>query len=173
MIEDDFIKSIPNELVSGADFILDKISKFHQDNQNNTVEFYQTYIEFSALLEAFLLSYKYPFKKIDLDLNKEDNILKIMNFSHQIKLDLSTMSKKRLVHDSSNIYKAPFQYPFSQAIISNELDKTQLLINELREVLSMSSVFGMEHKSRLLRQLGNLNRNYIRSFLKYSSLGVL
>ncbi len=67
---DDFIKSIPNELESGANFILDKISKFHQDNQNNTVEFYQTYIEFSALLEAFLLSYKCPFKKIDLDLNK-------------------------------------------------------------------------------------------------------
>ena len=96
-----------------------------------------------------------------------------MNFSHQIKLDLSTMSKRRLVQNSSNTYKAPFQYPFSQAIVSNELDKTQLLINELREVLSMSSVFGMEHKSRLLRQLGNLNRNYIRSFLKYSSLGVL
>jgi hypothetical protein len=96
-----------------------------------------------------------------------------MNFSNQIKLDLSTMSKRRLVQDSLNTYKAPFQYRFSQAIVSNELDKTQLLINELREILSMSSVFGMEHKSRLLRQLGNLNRNYIRNFLKYSSLGVL
>jgi len=173
MIEDNFIKSIPNELDSGANFILDKLSKFHRANQNNTVEFYQRYIEFSALLEAFLLSYNFPFKKIDLDLNKEDNILKIMNFSNQIKLDLSIMSKRRLVWDSSNNYKAPFQYRFSQAITSNELDKIQLLINELREILSMSSVFGMEHKSRLLRQLGNLNRNYIRNFLKYSSLGVL
>ena len=115
----------------------------------------------------------FQFKIDDLDLKKEENILKIINFSNQIKLDLSTMSKRRLVQNSSNTYKAPFQYRFSQAIVSNELDKTQLLINELREILSMSSVFGMEHKSRLLRQLGNLNRNYIRNFLKYSSLGVL
>jgi hypothetical protein len=173
MIEENFIKSIPGELDSGANFVLDKISKFHHDNQNNTAEFYQTYIEFLALLEGFLLSYKYPFKKIDLDLNKEDNILKIMNFSNQIKLDLRTISKRRLVQDSSNIYKAPFQYRFSQVIVSNELDKTQLLINELREIISMSSVFGMEHKSRLLRQLGNFNRNCIRNFLNYTSFGML
>ena len=54
MIEDNFIKSIPNELESGANFILDKISKFHQNNQNNTVELYQTYIEVHFIADTKL-----------------------------------------------------------------------------------------------------------------------
>lgn len=63
MIKDEFISTIPSDFNLGGKYILDAIIKFHNENHKQPFPYHDTYVEYYALLEAYLESNNYKFKK--------------------------------------------------------------------------------------------------------------
>ncbi len=87
----------------------------------------------------------------------------------QFKLDVIS-KEKRLKVDNHFI---TFNNGYIENSATTDFDKLHIFINKLRDNLMMCSVFSMEHKSRLLSQLGSFNRKCIRNFISYTSYGIL
>ena len=170
MIKENFINNFPVELGIGVSYVCDQFFKFNDSTLNSLeIENYETYIEYFILLDSFLNSHNFSSLGIKLVTNKKNNIIKIIDFFNfilfQFKLD--TISKKKTLKVNNHIIA--FNKGNLENTVTTDYDKLQIFINKLRDNLLMCSVFSIEHKSRLLSQLGSFNRKCIQNFISYAS----
>ena len=174
MIKENFINNFPIELGIGVSYVCDQFFKFNDSTLNSLeIENYETYIEYFILLDSFLKSHNFSSPGIKFVTNKKNNIIKIIDFFDfilfQFKLD--AISKEKILKVDNHFIT--FNNGFLENSATTDFDKLQIFINKLRDNLMMCSVFSMEHKSRLLSQLGSFNRKCIRNFISYTSYGIL
>ena len=174
MIKENFINNFPIELGIGVKYVCDQFFKFNDSTLNSLeIENYETYIEYFILLDSFLKSHNFSSPEIKFGTDKKNNIIKIIDFFNfillQFKLD-AISNEKTLTIDNHFI---AFNNGYLENSATTDFDKLQIFINKLRDNLMMCSVFSMEHKSRLLSQLGSFNRKCIRNFISYTSYGIL
>ncbi len=157
MFNESFIQSIPEERNSGAMWIIDSFFEFIESlNQDERVNEHDMYIEYYHLLEGFLSSKDYNIKHVDFGssfLKNIDNVVEVFVeendfFTNKITKEKVNNSKERY----SRIFGNSFVYEFAQ----EDIDRIQILINELREIVSKSDFFEEKHQARLLRRLEKL-----------------
>jgi hypothetical protein len=156
MIEDEFIKEIPTELNNGAKYILDAFRKFHGNIHQQGANVHDGYIEYCTLLEAFLRHHNYIFEQVYLDANKNENIKKVLFFYSTVEGEFEIRLTNDAIENSRNRFDQMFNNSFTYVFTDGDLERIQLLINELRTNLNNSEVFTAEHKSRLLKRLEKL-----------------
>jgi hypothetical protein len=155
MITEQFIAQIPSNLNFGTKFILDALLKFHQQARAGGQD-HDGYVEYYTLLEAYLMSHKYDFVKIEFDSDKAKNIQKILNSYSALTAEFEKKRTNAFVNDSREKFNLLFNNTFSYEFSEGDLDKVQTLINELREIISKSELFTADHKQRILNRLEKL-----------------
>jgi hypothetical protein len=174
MIKEDFINNFPIELGKGVKYVCDQFFKFNDsDLYSLETENYEKYIEYFILLDSFLKSHNFFSPEIKFGTDNKNNIVKIIDFFNfiflQFKLD-AISNEKTFIIDNHFI---AFNNGYLENSATTDFDKLQVFINKLRDNLIMCSVFSMEHKSRLLSQLGSFNRKCIQNFISYTRYGLL
>lgn len=140
--------------IEACDFALSKLSDsntFSEDDYNILIEVYAFLLE---LQETEILLIEVPF--IELSGLKNIDSREIYTLIQNIRKRCVTESAK--IHLSSfrshfrTSFGAAFHYEFSQG----DLERIQVLVNQLRQLLSDSKYFDTEHKQRLLKRLETL-----------------
>jgi hypothetical protein len=157
MLEESFITNIPEDLNQGAMYIIDSFFKENKIGQGpKSTALHDKYLDYLALLEAFLRSHDYEFTSTQLDENRTENMGKIELFFGITEIEM----KKRLTHDlisaTREKYDILFNNSFGYEFTDGDLQKVQQLLNELRDIISQSELFTAEHQQRILRKLEKL-----------------
>ncbi len=115
---------------------------------------FETYSLVSVILESFDLNSPVEDIVLEGEMNKDCSLLKnyldsvLVEYSKKAKqINLETM-KNKFHREINNV----FCYEFSQG----DLDRIQILINELREEIKNSKLFETKHQQRLLKRLEKL-----------------
>jgi len=167
----EFLQSLPSDNLKALVAFGKEFGRFHDDSVEDIRENAQSeedwhivkskqhddYVEalaiFTALVKTRGLNVKFP----DVGPNKIKNIDTIQEFLHEIGKSSSDQLTKRtassLLTDKtdqySNLFKSEPTYEFNDA----DVNRIQQLVNELRDLISTSSLITPEHKRRLLGRL--------------------
>ena len=98
MIKEDFINNFPIELGEGVRYVCDQFFKFNDSALDSLeTENYEKYIEYFILLDSFLKSHNFFSPEIKFVTNKQNNIIKIIDFFNFIFLQFqsNSISKKK------------------------------------------------------------------------------
>jgi len=174
MIKEDFINNFPIELGEGVKYVCDQFFKFNDSAFDSLeTENYEKYIEYFILLDSFLKSYNFSSPGIKFGTDIKNNIIKIIDFFNFIfsQFQSNSISKQKILKVDNHLIA--FNNGYLENSATTDYDKLQIFINKLRDNLLMCSVFSIEHKSRLLSQLGSFNRKCIQNFISYASYGLL
>ena len=174
MIKEDFINNFPIELGEVVRYVCDQFFKFNDSALDSLeTENYEKYIEYFILLDSFLKSHNFFSPEIKFVTNNQNNIIKIIDFFNFIFLQFQSNSISNKKNLKVNNHLIAFNKGNLENTVTTDYDKLQIFINKLRDNLLMCSIFSIEHKSRLLSQLGSFNRKCIRNFISYTSFGIL
>jgi hypothetical protein len=174
MIKEDFINNFPIELGEGVRYVCDQFFKFNDSALDSLeTENYEKYIEYFILLDSFLKSHNFFSPEIKFVTNNQNNIIKIIDFFNFIFLQFQSNSISNKKTLKINNHLIAFNKGNLENTVTTDYDKLQIFINKLRDNLLMCSIFSIEHKSRLLSQLGSFNRKCIQNFISYASYGLL
>lgn len=156
MFDNEFIESIPDDLFLGASFIIEEFYEFHEYHNHESIENHDQYMEFYHLLEAFLASKKYEFSPLEITGDLNGNLNKIIDFF----VENGAYFRDRLTKEKASFNKERYQNLFSKSFMyeftDGDLERIQMLINELREIIVKSELFESKHQSRLLKRLERL-----------------
>ena len=155
MFNDHFISEIPEELNTGAKYIIDSFSDFY-DNDDENVNSHNDYVEYYILLEAFLNSKDFVFTPVIIDSEKTKNIDRIIEFFIVQNKFFTEKLSDESINNSKERYRNIFNKSFMYEFTDGDLDRVQTLINELRDIISKSELFEAKHQARLLRRLERL-----------------
>jgi hypothetical protein len=156
---DKFLEKIENNPINSIVEIVEIINANLEDNDFEWNEkdyeiLFEGFSLIQSIIESFEISVYISVPNINGETNKDcmlmydyiNNIGKIFQAkSTAIRLDAMKNKFKRTLNQS-------FAYEFSQG----DLDRIQVLINELRHHINSSDLFEEEHKSRLLSKLEKL-----------------
>lgn len=155
MLDESFLKDLPDEFIGGVLFFVQRFNRFLKFNSvpQSDSSSYENLIEYYMALEAYLQVNKYEIEFIELGADKTDNYIMIKSFYEKIE---DEFQKKEIIDFNSaarlkyNIFfNNTFKYEFSQG----DLDRIQEILNELRKIISNSDLFTSEHQQRLLKRL--------------------
>lgn len=164
MIDKEFIENLPeNPFETGvqiSDVILSSHNEFIEDYSEEDLEAYlKPFGLFQSLAEANGWSYDYP--KITLDINKTIREI-VAFFSNQkeklkAKSDLYKLNQYNLKFEKiKSQYDTHFGKLFSYAFEEKDTDRIQLLLSELRDVVTTSEDLEEDQKDRVLKRLEKL-----------------
>ena len=159
LYDDNFLDSLRDDPVPGTLALCRRALEVVGDHQGWSTE------DFDALVEAYaLLTEIIDAKLLTLELKYPDHsgpfsvpaCLALFSFVQEVR-DLCEAEQSKLRVDAlrsrfrANLGKG-FSYEFSQG----DLEKVQLLVNQLREKISATNQLEREHQQRLLRRLERL-----------------
>jgi len=149
-------------LSSDPQIALHQICHFYHSKRNGTnngdLNFH---LEFFAVAEAFISGY-------DLDINlpnissgvTKDKIDRIGQFAISTITSLNDYVRENKESGELNKFRKQFATkfgnPFFYEFTDGDISRIQVLLNELREIISSSTEFDEKHKRRLLKRLESL-----------------
>ena len=156
MIDDNFVKNLPQDPVLAAGEICRKVVQTWEQQGSSAVNIYEEYLSalgiFSALAEAYGLKFELP----ELTGDRSQNIQQIYSFMRTIGTDIEKEIAKLTVQRVRDEYVAKIGRGFGYEFSDGDLKKIQELINELRNQISGSQLFEDKHRERLLKKLESL-----------------
>ena len=119
------------------------------------------HLEFFAIAEAFITGHEL---KISLpDISSGDTkikINKIISFANTVLSSLNEYIRENKesaeLHKFRKQFSTKFGNPFYYQFTDGDLSRIQVLLNELRNIITSSTDFDEKHKRRLLKRLENL-----------------
>ena len=161
-MNDDYINSIPDDIIDGVLFIIDDYFAYRDHAANNNgrikeLDYFKDVVEYYHLLSYFLSKHNYEFEKPEIKAERGNSVLSdINNLFENLREEFIRKYKERSIVQSnekySNIFENTFAYEFSE----DDLKRVQELINKLREDISNSDLFESDHQRRLLKRLEKL-----------------
>lgn len=156
MIDDNFVKNLPQDPVLAAGEICRKVVQTWEQQGSSAVNIYEEYLSalgiFSALAEVYGLKFELP----ELTGDRSQNIQQIYSFMRTIGTDIEKEIAKLTVQRVRDEYVAKIGRGFGYEFSDGDLKKIQELINELRNQISGSKLFEDKHRERLLKKLESL-----------------
>jgi len=158
MFDDGFIARLPDNPQLAGKKICDAFEEFHGSliRAGETVKGYENYLKALAVLRAVVET-----RGIDLELplisrDVQVNIDKIVQFFR----DTRGVFDHEFIDATSGEYKKVFERKFGTGFFyefsDGDLKRIQVLIGELREIISKTKELDEDHKSRLLKRLEKL-----------------
>jgi hypothetical protein len=156
MINDEFLKAIPNDLNSGVQQIVTDYFTFYEKNGVRGIHIYKQCVDYYHLLEAFLISRKHSFNPLKFSNDKKMDINLILNFFSNQKSKLEDRLEMASIKDSKEKFNLMFGNAFSYEFTDGDLTIIQRLINEIRDYITTSEWFTDDHRQRMLNKLEKL-----------------
>jgi hypothetical protein len=157
MFDEAFIENLPDDPALAGKKICDEFNKFIESlPQGQESDYYEEYLKALAMLLAYSEAHGVVLDFPPLDSNIETNINKITEFIFESrgafyhKLTVGTLDQYRKTFERK--FGKGFLYEFSDG----DLKRIQLLINELKEMVSETKDLDDDHKLRLLKRLEKL-----------------
>lgn len=156
MFTDQFIDGLPDDAHEAARALCHQFSEYksHLEYEQETEDdFYFSYIKAHAVFQALVENYELPVKIPPLGRDRRSNVMG----TQQLASDISALAENEYVASTVRAAKLRFaikmgkvfQYEFSEG----DLEKSQKLLNEIRSLITQSSLFEESHKRRLLDRL--------------------
>jgi len=159
LFDEDFLAQITEKPIDGILEICRIVSGYISDNQEGWEQGdYEVLLEALALIDSLdeigLISTPYSIPSISGAINEDCSSIYqyLITLEDVYKAEASKLKLQNLkAHFKTNL-EGGFCYEFSQG----DLDRIQILINELRDHVTKSDHFEQDHKQRLLKRLENL-----------------
>lgn len=157
LFSDDFLEGLAADPIAGSTAICDITLRSLMDGQDWVTQDWNNLLEGVTLLsemqEAGLLPVAHLFPNIPADENLDIKCKAAARVIREVGSSLEALVEERRVEQLKkrfrNSLSTEFKYEFSQG----DLEKVQVLLNELRNEVAGSTKLEAEHKARLLRRL--------------------
>lgn len=160
MIDNTFIEHLPDDVYDALLLIVERFDDFnrsvHQKDASDRFDFYNDYIQFFSLVTAFNEVKNLGLILPELLGHEHFDIEEIQKYFDE----LGSYARKNRISNRLTENKSAFIELFSSSFCYEftdyDLQRVQVLINELRDLISASEVFDEKHKFRLLKRLERL-----------------
>lgn len=155
---DEFVASLNDDPINGVIKICEQAIAYSNEMQDWTEDSHAVLQEALALImeihESELLQVDVPFPRMDDNFQTESqSIYQFLNeVANRLIAEASRLRLQSLRSHFRSSLGNSFAYEFSQG----DLEQVQELINSLRDLISKSDKFELEHQQRLLRRLEKL-----------------
>ncbi len=161
MIDISIIDSLPDD---EKDALLSIINDFYEfdrsvNSESNTDDdglVYDGYVQYLGLVKAFCESRNLNYGMPTLSGNESYDVDALQKFFTQLGGSVKKERANILLESSKSTYLHLFNNPFCYEFSDSDLDRVQVLINEIRDLISTSELFDDKHKGRLLKRLERL-----------------
>ena len=157
-ISDDTLAHIKNNPIDGCITYIEGVISNYRGRHSWTKQAKDDLIESYALLRSLAHKNLLPFAIRDCELTSEverdcNQLMAIINSTLHSCLSISASQKLDMnIAKFEDFFGSAFTYEFS----SGDLQRIQILINELRDLISVCDLFEADHKRRLLLRLEKL-----------------
>lgn len=156
MFTDQFIDNLPDDPHEAARALCREFLEYHSHlvyEEETGDDHYLSYIQAHAVFQALVENYELPVNIPPLGKDRRSNV----EAAKQLASSVSDLAESAYVATTVRTAKLKFstkigrtfQYEFSEG----DLDKSQKLLNEIRDLITKSSFFEETHKQRLLSRL--------------------
>ena len=157
MIFDDItIESLPDDPREAVISVCTEYSKHIRDYQHNSDEEYQFALKGYAFLDVLLDTKGLKAEKLEITGAKEKDVQTIRNFINKLKNDMHIKIRRSTYDDYRSAYTMKFGTVFHYEFSEGDLKRIQKLVNELRDIISVTEELESEHKQRVLRKIEKL-----------------
>jgi len=162
MFDEDYLDSLPDDAIMSIDALCHSFAENNEDWQPSgfpeyvNVERHNSYISALGTLQALLDANSFKYDEVELGDDREENIRLVSSFfgevNDAITADVARITLEQTREKQSARFGQVFLYKFQY----EEIERIQLLINELRTFIRDSEDLEDDHKQRLLRRLEKL-----------------
>lgn len=114
---------------------------------------YEDYVDAWAALEAFCEAYHIEYPSLGLTGDTAQDIPSIKLRFNQCRGTFNDVQASQIVPTAREKYRKMFGVTFVYEFTDGDRERVQILVNELREEVTKSTLFNSEHKSRVLKRL--------------------
>lgn len=157
MFSDEFIEALPEDAYEAARLLCDQFygvdSQIDPGHETNDAHYF-SYIKAHGILQGFVEAYNLP---VEIPPLVEKNRQVNTNSTRMLALRIKDLAEGEFVKSTAQAARLKFatkmgkafHYEFSEG----DLEKSQQLLNEIRDLISKSTLFEESHKRRLLSRL--------------------
>ncbi len=163
MFNDEFIEKLPENKWKAIQKIWNQFFDWDKSMQSDDeLDYYDSYLEAFAFLNAFLEKIDLAGKAANLNPNEDEKnqIKLIRSFFYSLEGEnfkaLQIESSKNLYSEAKSKFSAKLGAGFAYEFSEGDLKKIQININDLRKLITDSEVIEDNHKQRLLKRLERL-----------------
>lgn len=156
--DEDFLRLLPDDPLEAGSAIAKRFLEWDDrlTREGNHTKQYAEYLTAIGLFKAFAESYNLNFPPPSLGEDVRTNIQTIREFFRGVMGKLSRELSEQSVESAKAKYLPWFGRVFLYEFSEGDLKRVQELINELRKLITDSSVFEEDHRRRLLKRLEKL-----------------
>ncbi|MDY7000297.1 MAG: hypothetical protein SVS15_00775 [Thermodesulfobacteriota bacterium] len=154
MIDESQFDNLPDDPVEAGIKICEMFDQFNKSfGSLSRDESYDDYLTYFAVLQAYIESAGEVSNPPKLTQNRSNNIIKIIDFFDNF---LVKLKNKSILEKDKTRYLIKFGASFCYEFTEGDLKRVQIIINELRTMISESKIIEEDHKVRLLKRLEKL-----------------
>ncbi len=155
--DDQFMKSLPDDQVKAGYEIARRFLQVHSSiSLTEELKHYPHYLDALGLFQAFAQSYGLILQFPVMESNLQNNVENIVKFFEKMHGSMAQELSKGSVASAKAKYLPHFGKTFLYEFSEGDLKRIQEIINELRDLLTKSTLFEEGHKQRLLKRLERL-----------------
>lgn len=125
-------------------------------------KYYDGYIDAYFAFESKLTAFGIDFAPLELTDKLKPNILKVVSFFEAMNNKYTKRSISDYATDTIETtrikYRKKLNIGFFYTFSDGDLERIKSLINELRDLITKSTLFSADHKERILKKLENLQK---------------
>jgi hypothetical protein len=166
MFDEAFLSSLPSDPYEAVKKMCHKFNEMNNEHYvdptgdyvENIMEYYDTYIEAFAALEAFITATGLPFSSRPplQEQRSIENINSICTFFYNVMGEIDKREHKLTLGRAREKYAGMFGTTFVYQFSDGDIKRIQQLLNELRDTITKSELFDAKHKQRILSKLEGL-----------------
>jgi len=163
MFDDSFIDNLPEDPFLALEIMCNHFAEFNsiQEGQGTVQVAYYDYIAALGLLRAFLeandLAHEYRVFETYYALTPAEITVESVREFFESAATLAQAGRTRqIIEEAKTRYSVSINKTFVYEFSEDDFSRIQTLINELRTLISESTLFEEDHKSRLLKRLEKL-----------------
>lgn len=159
LFSDDFLSELRVNPLSGTiNFVRATKDRFDPDAQGWTEDEYQVLLEAYALIieivESKILSVAPP--NFEISGNRDEDCHRMFQYLTALEEYCVSESSKLMVASLRTHFKAALGSGFSYEFSQGDLERVQILINQIRDLISQTTGLEKDHQRRLLARLEKL-----------------
>ncbi len=161
MFDEEFLEKLPNDpyksALSMVEMFLAKVGRippFDTEKLKHYDEFIEAYVAFEAFANAFRIANPKP----ALGHARIENIANIINFFNGMQKNLDAKVMDLNLSRARDKFKIKFGSVFAYQFSDGDLNRIQILLNELRDLIIESELYDAKHKERILNKLEGLQK---------------
>lgn len=159
LFNEGFLENVREEpilsIVSAIELCMSKLDNSLQNWLQSEYDYlFETYSLVSVILESFNL--QSAVEDISLEGNINKDCISLRNYLDLVQVEYAAKAKQISLETMKNRFHKEINNLFTYEFSQGDLDRIQVLINELRKAIKESNLFETKHQKRLLKRLEKL-----------------